>query len=42
MIINFDMIIDSLPSFLVPLVGLFFPAITMLFLFFYIQNDEIL
>nr|QYB22852.1 photosystem I subunit VIII [Widdringtonia nodiflora]BBN67096.1 photosystem I subunit VIII [Widdringtonia schwarzii] len=35
MIINF-------PSLLVPLVGLFFPAITMLFLYFYIQNEEIL
>nr|YP_009117347.1 photosystem I subunit VIII [Callitropsis nootkatensis]YP_009117511.1 photosystem I subunit VIII [Hesperocyparis glabra]YP_009117593.1 photosystem I subunit VIII [Callitropsis vietnamensis]YP_009520752.1 photosystem I subunit VIII [Hesperocyparis arizonica]YP_009520796.1 photosystem I subunit VIII [Hesperocyparis benthamii]YP_009520871.1 photosystem I subunit VIII [Hesperocyparis lindleyi]YP_009520953.1 photosystem I subunit VIII [Hesperocyparis lusitanica]YP_010280608.1 photosystem I subu len=36
------MIINSFPSLLVPLVGLFFPAVTMLFLYFYIQNDEIL
>nr|AZZ70762.1 photosystem I subunit VIII [Amentotaxus yunnanensis] len=31
-----------MPSVFVPLVGLFFPAITMVFLYFYIQNDEIL
>nr|YP_009026528.1 photosystem I subunit VIII [Juniperus bermudiana]YP_009026610.1 photosystem I subunit VIII [Juniperus monosperma]YP_009026692.1 photosystem I subunit VIII [Juniperus scopulorum]YP_009026774.1 photosystem I subunit VIII [Juniperus virginiana]YP_009176142.1 photosystem I subunit VIII [Juniperus cedrus]YP_009388202.1 photosystem I subunit VIII [Juniperus communis]YP_009475497.1 photosystem I subunit VIII [Juniperus microsperma]YP_009525825.1 photosystem I subunit VIII [Juniperus sabina]YP_0 len=36
------MIIHNFPSLLVPLVGLFFPAVTMLFLYFYIQNDEIL
>nr|BBN66440.1 photosystem I subunit VIII [Austrocedrus chilensis]BBN66604.1 photosystem I subunit VIII [Fitzroya cupressoides] len=33
---------NNFPSLLVPLVGLFFPAVTMLFLYFYIQNDEIL
>nr|AQM39428.1 photosystem I subunit VIII [Thuja standishii]QYB21950.1 photosystem I subunit VIII [Papuacedrus papuana] len=36
------MIINNFPSLLVPLVGLFFPAVIMLFLYFYIQNDEIL
>nr|YP_004891322.1 photosystem I subunit VIII [Cephalotaxus harringtonia var. wilsoniana]YP_007474831.1 photosystem I subunit VIII [Taxus mairei]YP_007890206.1 photosystem I subunit VIII [Cephalotaxus oliveri]YP_009388037.1 photosystem I subunit VIII [Taxus baccata]YP_009471715.1 photosystem I subunit VIII [Cephalotaxus sinensis]YP_009500171.1 photosystem I subunit VIII [Taxus fuana]YP_009576022.1 photosystem I subunit VIII [Taxus wallichiana]YP_009578192.1 photosystem I subunit VIII [Taxus phytonii]YP_009 len=36
------MINPNLPSVFVPLVGLFFPAITMVFLYFYIQNDEIL
>ncbi|WP_425279452.1 photosystem I reaction center subunit VIII [Enterobacter hormaechei] len=36
------MIINNFPSLLVPLVGLFLPAVTMLFLYFYIQNDEIL
>nr|QXM16709.1 photosystem I subunit VIII [Libocedrus chevalieri]QYB22191.1 photosystem I subunit VIII [Pilgerodendron uviferum] len=36
------MIINNLPSLLVPLVGLFFPAVTMVFYYFYIQNDEIL
>nr|YP_009121310.1 photosystem I subunit VIII [Araucaria heterophylla]YP_009917273.1 photosystem I subunit VIII [Araucaria cunninghamii]AJF41973.1 photosystem I subunit VIII [Araucaria muelleri]AJF42054.1 photosystem I subunit VIII [Araucaria scopulorum]AJF42216.1 photosystem I subunit VIII [Araucaria bernieri]AJF42295.1 photosystem I subunit VIII [Araucaria luxurians]AJF42377.1 photosystem I subunit VIII [Araucaria subulata]AJF42460.1 photosystem I subunit VIII [Araucaria columnaris]AJF42542.1 photosystem len=36
------MINSSLPSILVPLVGLLFPAITMVLSYFYIQNDEIL
>nr|AWL21523.1 photosystem I reaction center subunit VIII [Pilularia americana] len=31
-----------LPSIFVPLVGLVFPAITMAFLFLYIERDEIL
>nr|YP_008474573.1 photosystem I reaction center subunit VIII [Marsilea crenata]AGI51497.1 photosystem I reaction center subunit VIII [Marsilea crenata] len=31
-----------LPSILVPLVGLVFPAITMTLLFLYIERDEIL
>nr|ATL58749.1 photosystem I subunit VIII [Salvinia cucullata] len=31
-----------LPSIFVPLVGLVFPAITMIFLFLYIERDEIL
>nr|QYB20751.1 photosystem I subunit VIII [Callitris pyramidalis] len=35
------MIINNFPSLLVPLVGLFFPSVTMLFIFFYVQNDEI-
>jgi photosystem I subunit 8 len=30
-----------LPSVLVPLVGLVFPAVTMAALFFYIEKDEI-
>jgi photosystem I subunit 8 len=30
-----------LPSILVPLVGLIFPAVTMAFLFLYIERDEI-
>nr|YP_009240201.1 photosystem I subunit VIII [Sciadopitys verticillata]AMO00732.1 photosystem I subunit VIII [Sciadopitys verticillata]BAK86716.1 photosystem I subunit VIII [Sciadopitys verticillata]BAW34620.1 photosystem I subunit VIII [Sciadopitys verticillata]BCK60790.1 photosystem I subunit VIII [Sciadopitys verticillata] len=32
----------NLPSILVPLSGLLIPAITIVFLFFYIQKDEIL
>nr|YP_008965226.1 photosystem I subunit VIII [Calocedrus formosana]YP_009727029.1 photosystem I subunit VIII [Calocedrus decurrens]YP_009758707.1 photosystem I subunit VIII [Calocedrus rupestris]AQM38932.1 photosystem I subunit VIII [Calocedrus macrolepis]AQM39344.1 photosystem I subunit VIII [Platycladus orientalis]QYB21863.1 photosystem I subunit VIII [Microbiota decussata]QYB22766.1 photosystem I subunit VIII [Tetraclinis articulata]USN89605.1 photosystem I subunit VIII [Callitropsis funebris] len=36
------MIINNFPSLLVPLVGLFFPAVTMIFLYFYIQKNEIL
>nr|AHZ58072.1 photosystem I subunit VIII [Tmesipteris elongata] len=31
-----------LPSIFVPLVGLVFPAITMAFLFIYIEQDEII
>nr|YP_009548501.1 photosystem I subunit VIII [Tryonia myriophylla]YP_009548675.1 photosystem I subunit VIII [Gastoniella chaerophylla]YP_010969814.1 photosystem I subunit VIII [Pteris arisanensis]AYW15428.1 photosystem I subunit VIII [Jamesonia brasiliensis]AYW15322.1 photosystem I subunit VIII [Tryonia myriophylla]AYW15650.1 photosystem I subunit VIII [Gastoniella chaerophylla]WNR49027.1 photosystem I subunit VIII [Pteris arisanensis] len=31
-----------LPSILVPLVGLLFPAVTMASLFLYIERDEIL
>nr|YP_009548415.1 photosystem I subunit VIII [Pityrogramma trifoliata]AYW15236.1 photosystem I subunit VIII [Pityrogramma trifoliata] len=31
-----------LPSILVPLVGLLFPAVTMASLFIYIERDEIL
>nr|YP_009668072.1 photosystem I subunit VIII [Frullania nodulosa]QCW58847.1 photosystem I subunit VIII [Frullania nodulosa] len=31
-----------LPSIFVPLVGLVFPAITMAFLFIYIERDDIL
>nr|BBF90937.1 photosystem I subunit VIII [Lepidothamnus intermedius] len=33
---------NTLPSFFVPLVGVFFPAVTMGFLYLYIQKDEIL
>nr|BBN66765.1 photosystem I subunit VIII [Microbiota decussata]BBN67011.1 photosystem I subunit VIII [Tetraclinis articulata] len=33
---------NNFPSLLVPLVGLFFPAVTMIFLYFYIQKNEIL
>nr|YP_009057670.1 photosystem I subunit VIII [Retrophyllum piresii]YP_009379933.1 photosystem I subunit VIII [Dacrycarpus imbricatus]YP_010378666.1 photosystem I subunit VIII [Podocarpus longifoliolatus]YP_010569712.1 photosystem I subunit VIII [Podocarpus salignus]QYB20857.1 photosystem I subunit VIII [Afrocarpus falcatus]BBF90689.1 photosystem I subunit VIII [Afrocarpus gracilior]AIC07409.1 photosystem I subunit VIII [Retrophyllum piresii]QHX99636.1 photosystem I subunit VIII [Dacrycarpus imbricatus]QYJ len=33
---------NSIPSIFVPLVGLFFPAVTMAFLYFHIQKDEIL
>nr|ULF47403.1 photosystem I subunit I [Cathaya argyrophylla]ULF47473.1 photosystem I subunit I [Cathaya argyrophylla]ULF47517.1 photosystem I subunit I [Cathaya argyrophylla]ULF47580.1 photosystem I subunit I [Cathaya argyrophylla] len=36
------MIIHSLPSIFVPLVGLLLPAITMVLFHLYIQNDEIL
>nr|YP_009522016.1 photosystem I subunit VIII [Abies concolor]YP_010365548.1 photosystem I subunit VIII [Abies ferreana]QXI88132.1 photosystem I subunit VIII [Abies forrestii]UEX91500.1 photosystem I subunit VIII [Abies alba]AXQ01124.1 photosystem I subunit VIII [Abies concolor]UOU85494.1 photosystem I subunit VIII [Abies ferreana] len=36
------MIIPSLPSIFVPLVGLLLPAITMVLSYLYIQNDEIL
>nr|YP_009113559.1 photosystem I subunit VIII [Bowenia serrulata]YP_009158439.1 photosystem I subunit VIII [Dioon spinulosum]QGS65002.1 photosystem I subunit VIII [Microcycas calocoma]AFR13737.1 photosystem I subunit VIII [Bowenia serrulata]AFS64451.1 photosystem I subunit VIII [Dioon spinulosum]QKN99129.1 photosystem I subunit VIII [Microcycas calocoma]BAL03664.1 photosystem I subunit VIII [Bowenia serrulata] len=32
----------NLPSIFVPLAGLFFPAITMAFSYFYVQKDEIL
>nr|ATL58299.1 photosystem I subunit VIII [Azolla nilotica] len=31
-----------LPSIFVPLIGLLFPAITMAFLFLYIERDEII
>jgi photosystem I subunit 8 len=30
-----------LPSIMVPLVGIVFPAVTMAFLFLYIERDEI-
>nr|QYB21710.1 photosystem I subunit VIII [Lagarostrobos franklinii]BBF90889.1 photosystem I subunit VIII [Lagarostrobos franklinii] len=33
---------NILPSILVPLVGLFLPAVTMSLLYLYIQKDEIL
>nr|YP_009701036.1 photosystem I subunit VIII [Manoao colensoi]QEQ14241.1 photosystem I subunit VIII [Manoao colensoi] len=33
---------NILPSILVPLVGLFLPAVTMALLYLYIQKDEIL
>nr|QBF44600.1 photosystem I subunit VIII [Pteris vittata] len=32
----------DLPSILVPLVGLLFPAVTMASLFLYIERDEVL
>jgi photosystem I subunit VIII len=31
---------DLLPSILVPLVGLVFPAVTMAFLFLYIERED--
>jgi photosystem I subunit VIII len=31
---------DLLPSFLVPLVGLVFPAVAMAFLFLYIERED--
>nr|QYB22415.1 photosystem I subunit VIII [Saxegothaea conspicua]BBF91265.1 photosystem I subunit VIII [Saxegothaea conspicua] len=34
--------INMIPSIFVPLVGLFVPAVTMAFLYFYIQKDQIL
>nr|YP_010270959.1 photosystem I subunit VIII [Pteris semipinnata]UJY97904.1 photosystem I subunit VIII [Pteris semipinnata] len=35
------MVASYLPSILVPLVGLLFPAVTMASLFLYIERDEI-